>query len=143
MHKTPRSLTDVREELVQIQEEFTLLQKRIEAVRDCVTDSLVRFFGEQRPAFTGLQEEELIEKIAGGVVARLGTPPPKPTTEAEPQYLREHAAARLLGVSASALRSWRGKRRTLGLPVTRVGRMVLYSVRELERFMEERTVGRR
>jgi len=129
--------------LVQIQQEFTRLQKRIEAVRDCVTDSLVRFFGEQRPAFTGLQEEELIERIAGSVVARLSTFPPKPRTEAEPQYLREHAAAKRLGVSASTLRSWRGKRRTSGPPVTRVGKMVLYSVKELERFMEERTEGRR
>ncbi len=142
MRRTSRSLADAREALVQIQEEFTRLQKRVEAVRDCVTDSLVRFFGEQRPAFTGLQEQELIEKIVGGVVARIGISPPKPKTEAEPQYLREHAAAKLLGVSASTLRSWRGKRRTVGLPVTRVGKMVLYSVKELERFMEERTVRR-
>ena len=143
MRKPPRSLADAREELVQIQEEFTRLQKRIEDVRDCVTDSLVRFFGEQRPTFTGLQEEELIEKIAGGVVSRIGTTPPKPKTEGEPQYLREHTAAKHLGVSASTLRSWRGKRRTSGPPVTRVGKMVLYSVKELERFMEERTVDRR
>jgi hypothetical protein len=47
MRRTPRSLADARGELVQIQEEFTRLQKRIDAVRDCVTDSLVRFFGEQ------------------------------------------------------------------------------------------------
>jgi len=107
-----------------------------------VSDSLARFFGEQRPAFTELQEEELIERIAGSVVARIGTLPPKPKTEAEPQYLREHAAARLLGVSASTLRSWRSKKRKVGLPVTRVGKMVLYSVKELERFMEERTVHR-
>jgi hypothetical protein len=143
MRRTPRSLTDAREELVQIHEEFARLQKRIEAVRDCVTDSLARFFGEQRPALIGLQEEELTERIADRVVARMGTLPPKPKTEAEPQYLREHSAAKHLGVSASTLRSWRGKRRTLGPPVTRVGKMVLYSVRGLERFMEERTIERR
>jgi hypothetical protein len=143
MGKTLRSLADARGELVQIQEEFTRLQKRIEAVRDCVTGSLVRFFGEQRPAFTGLQEEELIERIAGSVVARLGTIAPNPKTQGEPKYLREHAAAKLLGVSASTLRSWRGKRRTVGPPVTRVGKMVLYSVKELEQFMEERTVAKR
>jgi hypothetical protein len=62
MRRTPRSLADVREELVQVQEEFTRLQKRIEAVWDCVTDLLVRFFGEQRPAFAGLKEEELIAR---------------------------------------------------------------------------------
>ena len=60
MRRTPRSLADAREELVQIQEEFTQLQKRIEAVRDSVADSVVRLFGEERPAFTGLDEEALI-----------------------------------------------------------------------------------
>jgi len=44
MRRTPRSLADAREELVQIEQEFIRLQKRIEVVRDCVTDSLVRFF---------------------------------------------------------------------------------------------------
>ena len=72
MRRPPRSLAEAREELVQIQEEFTHVQKRIDTVRDCVTDSLTRIFGEQHPAFTGLHEEELIEKIAGSVVARLG-----------------------------------------------------------------------
>ena len=48
MRRPPRSLADVREELVQIQEEFTRLQKRIEAVRDVVTDSLVRLDGHCR-----------------------------------------------------------------------------------------------
>lgn len=40
MRRTPRSLADAREELVQIQEEFTRLQKRIEAVRDSVAEYL-------------------------------------------------------------------------------------------------------
>jgi hypothetical protein len=53
-----------REELAQIQREFARLQKRIETVRDSVADSLVRLFGEQPPAFTGLKDEELIERIA-------------------------------------------------------------------------------
>jgi hypothetical protein len=135
-------LADARDELAQIQEEFTRLQKRIEAVRDSIADTLVRLFGEHRPAFTGLQEEELIEKIVGGVVARIGISPPTPKTAAEPQYLREHAAAKLLGVSAATLRFWRSKRSPSGPPVTRVGKMVLYSVKELERFMEERTSRR-
>ena len=36
MRRTFRSLADAQEELVQIQEEFTQLQKRIEAVLGCV-----------------------------------------------------------------------------------------------------------
>jgi hypothetical protein len=73
MRRTPRSLADAREELVLIQEEFTQVQKRIETVRDCVVaDSLVRLFGEERPALAGLQEEAFMERVAERVVARLG-----------------------------------------------------------------------
>jgi hypothetical protein len=50
-------------ELAHIRRESTCLQKRIEAVRDSVADSIVRLFGEQRPAFTGLDEEALIEGL--------------------------------------------------------------------------------
>ena len=75
MRTTPRRLADAREELVQIQEEFTHVQKRIEVAWDSVADSLTRIFGEERPAITALAEEELIERIAGSVVARLGTSP--------------------------------------------------------------------
>lgn len=113
MRRTLRDLADARKELLEIQQEFVRLQKRIDAVRDCVTDSLVRFFGEQRPAFTGLQEEELVERIAGRVVARLGTAP-KPTTKGEQRYVRDVEAAKYLGVSAATLRSWKSKRSPCG-----------------------------
>ena len=132
-------MTDAREELVQIEQEFTRLQKRVESVRDCVTESLVCFFGEQRPAFTGLKEEELIDRIAGSVVARLGTTP-KPQAQGEKRYIRDVEAAKYLGVSAATLRSWRSRREPCGPPVTRIDRMVLYSVKELEKYMEQRTV---
>src|ERR1019366_8238883 len=75
MRRTPRNLTDVREELVQIEQEFTQLQKRIDAVRDCVTGSLTRIFGEERPAITALTEEEFIETLAGSAAARFGITP--------------------------------------------------------------------
>ena len=67
MRRTPRSLEDAHEELAQIQREFAQLQKRIEDVRDSVAESLVRWFGEERPALAGLHEEELIERIAAAV----------------------------------------------------------------------------
>ena len=70
--RTLRDLADARKELLEIQQEFVHLQKRIDAVRDSVADSLTRIFGEERPAITALAEEELIEKIAGRVVSRLG-----------------------------------------------------------------------
>jgi hypothetical protein len=128
MRKTLRSLADAREELVPIEQEFTQLQKRIEAVRDCVADSLVRLFGAERPALAGLQEEAFIERVAERVVARLSASP-KPEAQGDKRYVRDVEAAKYLGVSAATLRSWRSKRSPSGPPVTRMGRMVLYSVR--------------
>ena len=72
MRRTPRSLADAREELVQIERESTQLHKRIEALRESVTDSLTHIFGDERPAITALAEEELIERIDGRAIARLG-----------------------------------------------------------------------
>jgi len=57
---------------VEVQQEIVHLQKRIGAVRDCVTDSLTYIFGEERPAIAAMAEEELIERIDGRAVARLG-----------------------------------------------------------------------
>ena len=106
MRRTLRDLADARKELFEIQQEFGHLQKRIDAVRDCVTGSLTRIFGEERPAITALAEEELIEKLAGRVVARLGSLPAAKKQVGD-RYVREKEAAAFLGVSVSALRSWR------------------------------------
>ena len=92
MRRTPRSLTDARKELAQLQEEFTRLQNRIEAVRDSVADSLVRLFGEERPAFAGLQEEAFIERVAGRVAARLGSLPAA-KKQIGNRYVREKEAS--------------------------------------------------
>jgi predicted DNA-binding transcriptional regulator AlpA len=136
-------LTDAREELVRIERDFTQLQERIEAVRDSVADSLVRLFGEDLPAFTGLKEEELIDRIAGRVVALLGTSPAV-QPQGHKRYVRDNEAAAFLGVSVSTLRSWRSRGNPAGRPpVTRISGMVMYSMMELERYMEERTTERR
>jgi hypothetical protein len=99
-------------------------------------------FGEERPAFIGLREEELIERIAGSVVARIANSP-KAQAYGEKRYVREKEAAAFLGVSVFTLRSWRSRGEPSSPPVTRVAGMVMYSVKELERFMEQRTIDRR
>jgi predicted DNA-binding transcriptional regulator AlpA len=142
MRTTPRRLADAREELVQIQEEFTHVQKRIDTVRDCVTDSLTRIFGEERPAFAGLQEEAFMERVAERVVARLKARPNAPVHGGS-RYVREKEAAAYLGVSVFTLQSWRSRGEPCSPPFTKVGSMVMYSVKELEQFMEQRTVERR
>ncbi|HWA95095.1 MAG TPA: helix-turn-helix domain-containing protein [Terracidiphilus sp.] len=142
MRRTLRDLADARRELLEIQQEFIRLQKRIDAVRDCVTDSLTRIFGEERPAISALAEEEFIEKIADRVAARLGTQPAA-TRKMDNRYVREKEAATFLGVSVMTLRAWRSRVGRDHPPVTKVGGMVMYSKKALEEFMEERTVGRR
>jgi predicted DNA-binding transcriptional regulator AlpA len=142
MRSTQHSLAKAREELAHIEQEFVLLQKRIDAVRDCVTDSLTHIFGEERPAFAALAEEELIEKLAGRMAARLGTLPVA-KKQIGNRYIREKEAAAFLGVSVSTLQGWRSMVTGGGPPVTKVGGMVMYSMKELEEYMEERTVERR
>lgn len=87
MRRTPRSLADARNELVQIEQEFTRLQTRIEVVRDSVADSLVRLFGDERRALAGLQEEAFMERVAEKVVARLNARP-NAQVQGESRYVR-------------------------------------------------------
>jgi hypothetical protein len=53
MRRTLRDLADARKELLEIQQEFGRLQKRLDAERDCVTDSLTRIFREVRQILAG------------------------------------------------------------------------------------------
>lgn len=138
MRRTLRDLADARKELLEIHQEFGRLQKRIDAVKDCVLDSLTRIFGEERPAIAALAEEELIEKLAGRVAARLGTQPPSKLSNGN-RYVREKEAAAFLGVSVQTLRAWRSRVSRDHPPVTKVGSMVMYSKKALEEFMVERT----
>lgn len=141
MRKASRSLTDLRDELAQIQAEFTRLQKRIETAGDKLADALTQIFGEQHPTLSGFAEQELIERIVAGVIARVSSTPKSEPIQ-ENRYLREREAAELLGVSQHTLRAWRTRGSPIGLPYARFGRVLLYSAKELERFMEERTVHR-
>ena len=56
-----------------------------------MADLLIRLFREQRQAFTGLQQEELIEGIAGSGVTQIGTAT-KPQAQVEERYVREKKA---------------------------------------------------
>jgi hypothetical protein len=137
MRRTLRDLADARKELLEIQQEFGRLQKRIDAVRDCVMNSLTRIYGEERPAIAALAEEELIEKLAGRVAAQLGSLPAA-KKQIGNRYVREKEAAAFLGVSVFTLQSWRSRVTGGGPPVTKVGGMVMYSMKELEEYMEQR-----
>jgi DNA-directed RNA polymerase specialized sigma24 family protein len=105
MRRTLRDLADARKELLEIQQEFVRFEKRIDAVRDCVGDSLTRIFGDERPAVAAFAEEEFIEKLAGRVASRLGSLPAA-KKQVGNHYVREKEAAAFLGVSVKTFRSW-------------------------------------
>ena len=86
-----------------------------------------------------LAEEELIEKLAGRVAARLANFQ-RTQLQGEMRYIREKEAALMLGLSVFTLQSWRSKGSSCCPPFSKVGGMVMYSVKELEQYMEERTV---
>jgi hypothetical protein len=142
MRRTLRDLADARKELLEVQQEFVRLEKRIYAVRECITDSLTRIFGEERPAFAALAEEELIEKLAGRVVTRLGAMPAA-KKEIGNRYVRDVEAAAYLGLSVWTLRCWRSRGETSTPLFTKVSSMVMYSMKALEQYMEMRTAQRR
>jgi predicted DNA-binding transcriptional regulator AlpA len=52
------------------------------------------------------------------------------------RYAREGEVAKYIGVSVSTLRSWRTKRSKNGPPYTRLGRLVMYPIAELDEHMK-------
>ena len=84
-----------------------------------------------------LAEEELIEKLAGRVTARLGGMQAT-KKQMDSRSVREKAAARSLGMSVFNLQTRRSK--GTGPSFTKVGSLMLCLVEELEKYMEQRTV---
>ncbi len=68
---------------------------------------------------------------------------PKPQAQGVKRCVREIAVATFLGMSVVTLRGWRSERSPAGPPVTGIDRIVLYSLKQLEQFMEQRTIEKR
>ena len=90
----------------------------------------------QSPAF---QEDKLAMRIADEVSSRLAVATSESNRD-RTRCVREREAAKYIGVTVSTLRSWRTKRSKNGPPYTRLGRMVMYPIVELEEHMKARTV---
>ncbi|MGO9338434.1 MAG: helix-turn-helix domain-containing protein [Terracidiphilus sp.] len=67
---------------------------------------------------------------------------PRKQVAVRPGARRSSGEPDFLGVSVSTLQGWRSRGTGGGPSWTKVGGMVMYSMKELERFMEERTAGR-
>ncbi len=141
MPATFRNIERATKELAQLHGELLQLEMRVNSVCESLQKAITDLFGTDRQAFPALQEAALAARVAEVVVARLSVLAQVPT--ARKQYVREREAAEYIGVSVSALRSWRLRRSKAGPPFTRVGRMVMYSMTELEDHMRAGLVPRR
>ena len=141
MSTTFRSVGLGREELAHLHGELLQLEKRVNSVRESLGKAITELFGTDRQAFPALQEATLAARVAEAVISRL--PVSSQVNTARKNYVREREAAEYMGVSVAALRSWRLLRSKNGPPFIRVGRMVMYSMTELEEHMRAGLVPRR
>jgi predicted DNA-binding transcriptional regulator AlpA len=126
-----KTLSESRCDLLQI-------ERQIQALRESIQVAETELLRTNDQSLTS-REDLLVVRIVDGVVSRLATKS-KDANYERTQYLREKEAARYLGVSVSALRSWRTKRSNNGPPYAHLGRMVLYPVCGIDEHMRRRIV---
>ena len=113
-------------------------KKRVKDLRESVHAiewELLAHLG-QTSAF---QEDRLSARIADQISSRLADGKDEFTRD-RTRYIREREAAKYIGVTVSTLRSWRSKRSKNGPPYTRLGRLVMYPIAELDGHMRARMV---
>jgi hypothetical protein len=101
-----KRLSELRRDLLQVEKQVEDLR---ESIRNAETE-LLRQNGQ--PASP---EDTLVARIVDGVFSRIAAGTRNAVQESK-QYFREKEAARYLGVSVFALRSWRSKQSNNGPP---------------------------
>ncbi len=141
MATTFRNIERAKEELAHLHGELLHLEKRVNSVGESLRKAITELFGTDRQAFPALQEALLAARVAEAVVSRL--PVPSQGVTGRKQFVREREAAEYMGISVATLRRWRTFRCKSGPAFTRLGRMVMYSMTELEDHMRAGLVARR
>jgi DNA-binding transcriptional regulator YiaG len=121
------------EALLRLQRELCAFEKQVHSLCESVQAVIVTTSETQTQLRSPQQEREAVIRIAEGVVSRLKVAPP--TTIRREKYLREREVAEYMGVKVSTLRAWRLRQSKNGPPFARLGRMILYSVSELEKHL--------
>jgi predicted DNA-binding transcriptional regulator AlpA len=136
-----RNIERAGAELAQLHGELLRLENGVNSVRESLGKAITELFGTERQALPALQESALAARIAEVLLSRL--PDPSHAAPARKQFVREREAASYMGVSVATLRRWRTMRSKSGPAFTRLGRMVMYSMTELEDHMRAGLVPRR
>ena len=137
-----RNIERAKEEIAQLHGQLAQLEKRVNSVRESIGKAIADLFGTDRPAFPALQEAALASRVAEAVLSRMSSIPKRAGSSLK-EYVRDQEAAAYMGVSVATLRRWRSLRSKNGPPFTRVGRMVMYSMTELESHMRGGSVPSR
>jgi len=127
-----------RNQLVYLDAELLQLESHIRTVRESVQIAIAQSSEPNHQTSLTMDEGALAAKIAEIVCRRLATHPEN--RRLRKHHVREREAAEYLGVKVATLRAWRLLRSKNGPPFTRLGRMVLYPVAELEKHMADRIV---
>jgi predicted DNA-binding transcriptional regulator AlpA len=130
---TPKTLSGLYNDLLQI-------EKQIGIVREFLRTTETNF--REHSQSLAQREDMLVARIVDAV-SSMPAAVLRHVNDERKRYVREKEAAQYMGVSVSALRSWRIKRSNNGPPYTRLGRMVLYRVSEIDEHMQTRTVEKR
>ena len=135
--QSSESIEKVTKEFNRLRSELVEFDRRVNNLRESIHIEweLLTHMG-QSPAF---QDDKLAMRIADEVSSRLAVATSESNRD-RTRYVREREAAKYVGVTVSTLRSWRTKRSKNGPPYTRLGRMVMYPIAELEEHMKARTV---
>lgn len=128
-----------KSDVARLRIELVEFEKRIKDLRELLHRTELEFLSlnSESPVF---QEDRLVARIAD-LFSRLGDA--KESSRERIGYVREGEAAKYMGVTVSTLRSWRTKRSKNSPPYTRLGRMVMYPVADLEGHMKARMVPAR
>jgi hypothetical protein len=131
---------EMSQKLFQLRRDLLEIERQVEALRVSI-GVLETQLTQDDNTRSAPEEERLVARIVDGVLSRLA--PTSSDRRNDRQYLREKEAAEYLGVSVFSLRSWRSKGSSSGPPYTRLGRIVVYSVTDLEAHMRARMISNR
>jgi len=129
------------EALVRFDEELCKIETQVRDLRESVQSVIEATTGPKIAGPSPQEERQMAIRIAESVVSRLQGA--MTSTIRRDRFLREREVAEYMGIKVATLRAWRLRRSKIGPPFTRLGRMILYSVAELEKHMAAHVIPNR
>jgi DNA-binding transcriptional regulator YiaG len=127
--------------LVRFHKELCTIETQVRNLRESVQFVIEATTGPKITVLSPQEERQMAIRIAESVVSSLQGA--MTSALRRDRFLREREVAEYMGINVATLRAWRLRRSKIGPPFTRLGRMILYSVTELEKHMAAHVIPRR